>query len=56
MKKILKFEDFINESLWDNIRKKRKRLGVKKIGSKSSTFKSKKEFNKVAKGINDKEC
>lgn len=43
-----------NENLWDNIRKKRKRLGVKKIGSNTSTFKSKKEFNKIAKDIADK--
>ena len=50
---ILKFKDFINENgLWDNIRKKREKLGVKKIGSKTSTFKSKKDFEKVAKKIN----
>lgn len=51
---IKNFNDFINEGgLWDNIRKKRERLGVKKIGSKTSTFKSKKEFEKVAKEVSE---
>lgn len=38
--------------LWSNIRAKRKRLSVDKIGSKDSTFKNKKEFDKVAKEVN----
>lgn len=43
----------LDEGLWDNIRKKRERLGVDKIGAKTSTFKSKKSFDKVAKNISD---
>ena len=41
-----------NHNLWDNIRAKRKRFGVDKIGSKYSTFKNKKTFDKVVKQIN----
>ena len=43
--------------LWSNIHKKRKRLGVKKLGStgggEGSSFKSKKEFDKLAASIAD---
>lgn len=49
MKHLKKFEEINENGLWDNIHKKRERLGVKKIGKKTSTFKSKKEFEKVAK-------